>query len=106
MGQIYLNVGQDIVNPPFPLQHKVLFQVALMILKFIETPLLSCNDEAEAISILNEFLANLGKKPSQENKVQQDEEAVKVTSLSPSPSLTHLTLTAHSARLQSPFTNY
>lgn len=103
-----------------------------MILKFIETPLLSCNDEAEAISILNEFLANLGKKPSQENKVQQDEEAVKVTSLSPSPSppsppsvplpttlpllslslsclspsLTHLTLTAHSARLQSPFTNY
>ena len=42
-----------------------------------------CNDEAEAIKILNDFLANIGKKPAQESKVQQDEEAVKVRLNSP-----------------------
>ena len=63
-------------GPFFPAQ--VLFQVALMILKFIEAPLLNCSDEAEAIAVLNDFLAELGKKPAQENKVQQDEEAIKV----------------------------
>lgn len=45
-----------------------------MILKFIESPLLSSNDEAEAIGKLNEFLAELGKKASQENKVEMEEE--------------------------------
>ena len=60
----------------------MLFQVALMILKFIEAPLLSCNDEAEAISVLNDFLADLGKKPAQESKVL-DEETVKVRALIP-----------------------
>ncbi|CAI8043673.1 TBC1 domain family member 9, partial [Geodia barretti] len=56
---------------------KVLFQVALMILKFIESPLLSSSDEAEAIGKLNEFLAELGKKASQENKVELEEEIKK-----------------------------
>ena len=45
-----------------------------MILKFIEAPLLSSKDEAEAIGKLNEFLAELGKKPAQENKVELEEE--------------------------------
>ena len=45
-----------------------------MILKFIDSPLLSSNDEAEAIGKLNEFLAELGKKASQENKVELEEE--------------------------------
>ena len=58
--------------PHHPMQ--VLFQVALMILKFIESPLLSSSDEAEAIGKLNEFLAELGKKASQENKVELEEE--------------------------------
>ena len=49
-----------------------------MILKFIEAPLLQCRDEAEAIAILNDFLAELGKKSAQESKIQQEEEAVKV----------------------------
>ena len=56
----------------------MLFQVALMILKFIEAPLLASNDEAEAIAKLNDFLAELGKKPAQEAKVQHEEETVKV----------------------------
>jgi hypothetical protein len=47
-----------------------------MILKFIEVPLLVCNDEAEAISVLNDFLANLGNKAAQESKIL-DEETVK-----------------------------
>ena len=57
---------------------QVLFQVALMILKFLEAPMLGCRDEAEAIKILNDFLANIGKKAAQEYKVQQEEETVKV----------------------------
>ena len=56
----------------------MLFQVALMILKFLEAPMLSCRDEAEAIKILNDFLANIGKKQTQENKVQDEDETVKV----------------------------
>ena len=52
--------------------------MALMILKFIEAPLLSSSDEAEAIAVLNDFLSNLGKKTNQEPKVL-DEETVKVS---------------------------
>ena len=52
-----------------------------MILKFIEAPLLQCRDEAEAIATLNDFLAELGKRPAQETKVQQEEETVKVRPL-------------------------
>ena len=57
---------------------QVLFQVALMILKFIEQPLLECKDEAEAIAVLNAFLANIGKKQAQENKVQDEDPKVTV----------------------------
>ena len=69
--------NENICNIPFS---QVLFQVALMILKFIEAPLLVCNDEAEAISVLNDFLANLGNKAAQESKIL-DEETVKVCPL-------------------------
>ena len=62
------------INPLSLCWTQVLFQVALMILKFIEAPLLSSKDEAEAIAKLNEFLAELGKKPAQENKVELEEE--------------------------------
>ena len=58
-----------------------------MILKFIEAPLLASKDEAEAIGKLNEFLADLGKKPSQESKVELDEEVKVSTSVSLSLSL-------------------
>ena len=56
---------------------QVLFQVALMILKFIEQQLLASRDEAEAIKVLNDFLSNIGKRTTQEVKVQ-DEEVAKV----------------------------
>ncbi len=48
-----------------------------MILKFIEQPVMVCKDEAEAIAVLHEFMSNLGKKPTVENKVP-DEEVTKV----------------------------
>ena len=55
----------------------MLFQVSLMILKFVEQAILSTGDEAEVIAIINDFLSNIGKKASQDSKIQ-DEEHVKV----------------------------
>ena len=43
-----------------------------MILKSVEQPILSSTDEAEAISIINKFLASIGKKPKHE-KVQGED---------------------------------
>ena len=48
-----------------------------MILKFVEQTILSTGDEAEVIAIINDFLSNIGKKPSQDSKIQ-DEDHVKV----------------------------
>lgn len=36
---------------------QVLFQVSLMVLKFVETDMLASTDEAEAIAILNDFFS-------------------------------------------------
>ena len=45
-----------------------------MILKLIQKPLLLARDEAEAIAVLNEFIANIGKKHPQESKIQSEEQ--------------------------------
>ena len=42
---------------------QVLFQVALMILKHNQYRLLESNDEIDAMTVLNKFLAGVGHKP-------------------------------------------
>lgn len=46
-----------------------MFQVALAILKYNETHLLKAGDEIEAMTVLSEFLAAVGQKPQQQEKI-------------------------------------
>lgn len=68
------SVAVNIIDCFFISGAKVLFRVALMVLKSVEVGLLSSEDEAEAIAILNSFLSSIGKRAAQDAKVLAEDQ--------------------------------